>query len=542
MNTNLILYNGDIHTFDPKRPRVSALACFDGKILATGDDASMRALAGPGATQIDLRGRCTIPAFNDAHNHMLEVGLKFTRVRLDECESIAEMVDLVRERAKVTPDGEWIIGEGWNDARFAEGRLPSRRDIDAATSKHPVLLKRFFNMDVVNTRALELAGVTRDTPDPQGGKIEHFDDGTPSGILRASAKTHVRALLPDPTEAECVAALEIAAREYHKVGITSVLDPGLMPWEMRAYMSARRQNKLPMRMSLMPSWHGFREHETEAELDDRARGLGIWTGVGDAWLRINGLKMAVDGGTTSRTAWMFQPFVGETVVRDFNRLNPTQLRRYFQTGHELGWDIGIHAIGDRAHHESAKAFADVLEKTLVKREHRHNLIHAYFASEESLQHMARHQLAAVIQPTFIYYEGDDLFRDVGETLAHQYKPMRTYLDRGIPVIATSDVPSTVGFNPVVGLYALVTRKTFKGTPIAPQEAVTREEALRGYTVNSPWLTREEDIKGRLMPGMLADVAVLDRDYFACDDEAIKEIQVDLTVLGGEVVYQRSTAV
>jgi predicted amidohydrolase YtcJ len=532
---NLVLFNGDVHTFDPDRPRVTALACYDGKILATGDDASIRALADAGTQQIDLRGRCTIPAFNDAHNHMLEVGLKFTRVRLDECESIAEMVELVRERAKTTPDGEWIIGEGWNDARFAEGRLPSRLDIDAATNKHPVLLKRFFNMDVVNTRALELANVTRDTPDPQGGKIEHFDDGTPSGILRASAKMHVRALLPDPSEDECVAALEIAAREYHKVGITSVLDPGLMPWEMRAYMSARRQGRLSMRMSLMPSWHGFREHETEAELDDRARNLGVWTGVGDEWLRINGLKMAVDGGTTSRTAWMFQPFVGETVVRDFNRLNPAQLRRYFKFGHELGWDIGIHAIGDRAHHESAKAFADVLDATSAKRGHRHNLIHAYFASEESLQHMARHQLAAVIQPTFIYYEGDDLFRDVGKTLAHRYKPMRTYLDCGIPVIATSDVPSTVGFNPAVGLYSLVTRKTFKGTPIAPQEAVTRDEALMGYTVNSPWLTREEHIKGRLKPGMLADVVVLDRDYFNCDAEAIKDLRVELTVMGGEVV-------
>ncbi len=249
--------------------------------------------------------------------------------------------------------------------------------------------------------------------------------------------------------------------------------------------------------------------------------------------------MAVDGGTTSRTAWMFNPFVGETEVRDFNRLNPAQLRRYFKTGHELGWDIGIHAIGDRAHDESARAFADAISTSSRTSEHRHNLIHAYFATEESLQHMARHQIAAVIQPTFIYYEGDDLFRDVGAELAHRYKPMRTYLDRGIPVIATSDVPSTVGFNPAVGLYALVTRKSFKGTPIAPQEAVTREEALRAYTVSSPWLTREEHLKGRLQPGMLADIAVLDRDYFTCPDESIKDIFVTMTVLGGEVVYTRS---
>lgn len=537
LHASLLLVNGAIHTFDAAKPKVSALACYGGRIVATGSDAEVRALAGDNTRIVDLRGRTAIPGFNDAHNHMLEVGLKLTRIRLDECMSIAAMADLVREAAKHTPPDEWIIGEGWNDSNFAEGRLPSRRDLDAATTRHPVLLKRFFNMDVVNTRALELAGVDARTPDPAGGKIEHGADGSPSGILRASAKTLVRKLLPDPTIDECVTALERAAREYNAVGITSVLDPGLMPWEVRAYQAARAAGKLSIRAALMLSWHGFREHETEAELDERAASTGLHTGLGDEWLRLNGLKMAVDGGTTSRTAWMFEPFVGESVVRDFNRLNADDLLRFFTRGHELGWDIGIHAIGDRAHHESAKAFAAMLERSANKRAHRHNLIHAYFATEESLRHMARHQIAAVIQPTFVYYEGDDLFRDVGAALAHRYKPMRTYLDRGIPVIATSDVPSTVGFNPAVGLYALVTRKTHKGTPIAPQEAVTREEALCAFTATSPWLTREEDIKGRLMPRMLADVAVLDRDYFNIPEDDIKDMRVLMTVLGGRVVHE-----
>jgi hypothetical protein len=288
----------------------------------------------------------------------------------------------------------------------------------------------------------------------------------------------------------------------------------------------------------MPSWHGFREEETEEELEDRAANLGAITGIGDTWLSMGGLKMAVDGGTTSHTAWMFQPFIGEDKVHDFNRLDPEDLRLYFARGHELGWDIGIHAIGDRAHHESALAFADIIDAS-PRKDHRHNLIHAYFATEESLQIMARLQIAAVIQPTFIYFEGDDLFRDVGAELAHQYKPMRTYLDRGIPVIATSDIPSTVHYNPFIGLYSLVTRKTYKGTPIAPHEAVSREEALRAYTVSGAWLTREEHLKGPLAPGFLADIAVLDRDYFSCPEEEIKEIKVDMTILDGRVVYTRA---
>jgi hypothetical protein len=233
---------------------------------------------------------------------------------------------------------------------------------------------------------------------------------------------------------------------------------------------------------------------------------------------------------------MFQPFVGESVVGDFNRLDPEDLRQFFARGHSLGWDIGIHAIGDRAHHEAAAAFADVLAENPGS--HRHNLIHGYFASEESLQQMAAHGLAVVIQPTFIYFEGDDLFRDVGEALAQRYKPARTYLDRGIRVVATSDIPSTVHYNPFIGLYSLVTRRTWKGTPIAPQEALSREEALHAYTLAGAWLARDEHEKGPLAPGFLADLAVLDRDYFACPDEEIKAIQVDLTVVDGRVVYRR----
>jgi predicted amidohydrolase YtcJ len=538
---DLILYNGKITTFVPALPECSAIACKDGRVLAIGNDSEICALADAQTTQIDLAGKRAIPGFNDAHNHLLQVGIKFSRLEVENCASIAEMVQMVRERAAMTPPGQWIIGEGWNESLFAEGRLPNRHDLDAATTTHPVMLQRFFNMDVVNSLALELGGVSEFTADPSGGKIEREADGrTPNGILRAAAKLFCRSLIPTPTEAECVQAIEAAGKAYHKVGITSVLEPGLYPYELRAYMRARREGRLPVRVNLMPSWHGFREEENKAELEDRAANLGVFSGLGDEWLSLGAMKMAVDGGTTSHTAWMFKPFLGEEKVFDFNRLDPEDLREFFARGHELGWDIGIHAIGDRAHHESAIAFAEILEQSASRSEdHRHNLIHAYFATEESLQAMAKHQIAAVIQPTFIYYEGDDLFRDVGPELADQYKPMRTYLDRGIPVVATSDIPSTVHYNPFIGLYSLVTRKTFRGTLIAPHEAVTREEALYAYTVAGAWLTREEQFKGPLAPGNLADIAVLDRDYFVVPDEEIKDVLVDTTIIGGRVVYQRS---
>lgn len=536
---DLVLFNGKITTFVNELPECSALACKDGRIVAIGDDTAVRALAGAHTELMDLHGQTAIPGINDAHNHMLQVGIKFSRLELENCTSIAQMVAMLRERAATTPAGEWIIGEGWNESLFAEGRLPTRHDLDQATTRHPVILQRFFNMDVVNSNALQAGGVSAFTPDPEGGKIERAANGEPTGILRAAAKLFCRNLMPLPTEAECVSAIEAAGTAYHKVGITSVLEPGLYPFEMRAYMKARRLGKLPVRVNMMPSWHGFREEEQRDHLEDRAANLGVFSGLGDSWLSLGALKMAVDGGTTSHTAWMFQPFLGEDKVFNYNRLDPEDLREFFARGHELGWDIGIHAIGDRAHHEAALAYADILEEASERKdEHRHNLIHAYFASEESLRAMAKHKLAAVIQPTFIYFEGDDLFRDVGAELALHYKPMRSYLDRGIHVVATSDIPSTVHYNPFIGLYSLVTRKTHKGTLIAPQEAVSREEALYAYTVAGAWLTREEHIKGPLAPGFLADIAVLDRDYFSCPAEEIKDIKVTMTIIDGKIVYNQ----
>ena len=535
---DLILYNGQVVTLQEALPRCTAIACKDGRVVALGYDTEVRALAGAQTEQIDLDGKMAIPGLNDAHNHMLQMGLKFSHLQLDDCTSIAEMIERVRAWAARTPQGQWIIGEGWNESYFAEGRLPTRADLDAATTEHPVVLMRFFNMDVVNSAALELAGVRIGTPDPAGGKIEREADGTPNGLLRASAKSLVRRLLSEPTVPELVDAIELASRTYLEYGITSVLDPGLIADEIRAYQHAYRQGKLHLRANVLPSWHGFIDTEEESELDARSSTLGVFSGLGDDWLRLGALKMAIDGGTTSHTAWMFQPFLGEDEVRDFNRFDAADMRRFFGAGHAQGWDIGIHAIGDRAHHESAAAFAEVLERSEPGFDHRHNLIHAYFATEESLQQMAEYNIAAVIQPTFIYYEGDDLFRDVGPELAGRYKPMRTYLDRGIRVVATSDVPSTVHYNPFIGLYSLVTRKSHLGTPIAPQEAVSRLEALHAYTVAGAWLTREEDHKGPLALGYLADIAVLDRDYFACPDEEIKEVKVEMTIVDGKVAYRR----
>jgi predicted amidohydrolase YtcJ len=537
LSPDLILLDGRICTLDDENTIAQAVAVKDGRILAVGGNVEIEGLVGPSAERVALGGRTVIPGIFDSHNHLMEVGAKLSMIRLDECESLEEMMELVREQAQETPPGEWIIGQGWNEGNFADGKLPTRHDIDPATDEHPVILMRFFNTDVVNSVALRMAGVNRDTPNPASGKIHRDADGEPNGLLRASAKMLVRPLIPRPTLEQMKESLRLACQEMHRFGITSVVEPGLYPWEIQAYQSFYQDGGLSVRVNLMPSWHGFHDDEKEGDLDHRAKELGIYTGLGDEWLRIGGLKMAIDGGTTPHTAYMYEPYVGESEVVNYNRLGLDDLYRYFRAAQEWGWDVGIHCCGDHAQDMAVDAFAQVA-RAVPRSDARHNIIHAYFPTSRALDQMAEYNIAAVLQPTFIYWEGDLLFRDVGERRAQNYKPARKYLDRGIVVTSSSDVTSTVSANPFVALYALVTRKNKIGQDIAPHEAISREEALRTYTEAGTWLTREEKLKGTIEVGKLADMAVLDRDYFAVPDEEIKEIQVDVTIVGGEVVWER----
>ena len=537
LSPDLILTNGRFYTLDPDSTVARAAAIKDDRIVAVGEAAAVGDLAGPETQKLDLHGRTVIPGIFDSHHHLMSVGAKLSAIRLDECRSLEEMMELVRERARATPPGEWIVGQGFNEHNFAEGRLPTARDIDPATSEHPVILMRFFNTDVVNSRALQLAGVARDTPDPAGGRIERDSNGEPNGILRAGAKMLARDLLPRPTMNEMKRHLKLACAEAHRFGITSVIEPGLQAREIRAYQSFYNDGELSVRVNMMPSWHGFHENETEEVLNHLARDSGMISGLGNEWLRTGALKMLIDGGTTPHTAFMYDPYEGESQVTAFNRIAQDKLRLYFNSAQELGWDIGIHCCGDHAQDMVVDTLAEVI-RDMPRAGARHSIIHGYFPTARALNQMAECRLAVVVQPTFIYWEGNSIFHDVGEARALNWKPVRKYLDHGIAVMSSSDVPSTVSANPFVALYALVTRKNNLGREVAPQEAVTREEALRAYTVNGTWLTREENLKGTIEVGKVADLVVLDRDYFSVPDEEIKDIRVEKTMVAGSIVWER----
>jgi predicted amidohydrolase YtcJ len=537
LSPDLILSNGRFYTLDAKSTIAQAVAVKDGRVVAVGENAAVGDLAGPATRELDLNGRTVIPGIFDSHHHLMSVGAKLSTIRLDECRSADEMMELVRTQARVTPPGEWIIGQGFNEHNFADGRLPTRHDIDPATPDHPVILMRFFNTDAVNSHALSLAGITRETPDPAGGRIERDTHGQPNGILRAGAKMLVRSFLPRPTMDDMKNHLRLACAEAHRYGITSVTEPGLHAYEIRAYQSFYDDGELSVRVNMMPSWHGFYDDETETALEYRARESAIVSGIGNEWLRIGALKMLIDGGTTPHTAFMYEPYVGDSELMAFNRIPQDKLRQFFRTAQELGWDIGIHCCGDHAQDMVVDTLAETIHE-MPRSDARHSIIHGYFPTPRALEQMAANRLATVVQPTFIYWEGNSIFDDVGEDRALNWKPVRKYLDHGIRVMSSSDVPSTVSANPFVALYSLVTRKNNLGREVAPGEAVNREEALRTYTTNGTWITREENFKGAIEVNKAADLAVLDRDYFSVPDEEIKDIQVEKTMVAGNIVWER----
>jgi hypothetical protein len=539
LSSDVVLINGDIRTMDDGLGQVQAVAVKDGRIVALGETEEVKTLSGPQTKTIDLAGRTVIPGIFDAHVHVMEMGIKLDWIALDDCESIEEMVERVRERAEATPRGEWIIGHGWNENDFAEDRLPTRHDIDEATTDHPVVLMRVFNKYVVNTAALQAAGIDKHTPDPSGGEIIHDADGSPNGLLFANAKNLVMPFLPQPSEEAMKRAVKIGTDRLHSFGITSFLEPGLRPWEIGAYQTMLEEGSLTARVNVMVSWYGYWcAYESDEQLAYRAQEMGLRSGFGDEWLRLGGLKMALDGGIAPHTAFMYEPFEGEEKPVDYNRLDVDKLPAYFETAQELGWDVGIHCMGDRAQDVAVDGLAGVIQ-AIPRPNARHNVIHGTFPTRQAMERMAEHDIAVVIQPSALYYDSGSYFAHVGPERMARYKPARSYIDHGVRVVSSSDMIYTKSANPFVGLYALVTRKNARSQVVGAEEGLTREEALRSYTAGGAWLTREERFKGTLALGKLADMAVLDRDYFSVPEEEIKEIEVEMTIVGGEVVYRRA---
>ena len=519
---DLILHHGKIVTVDRTFSIQQALVIRDGKIVAVGSNDLLTTFQAPRA--IDLAGRTVVPGFDDTHIHIEGNARRW--IDLGGTTSVAAIKTSVAAMAARLGPGEWITGYGWSEDELADKRRPLRGDLDDAAPGNPVVLDRAGGHSaVVNSLALKLAGITRGTPDPDAGIIEHDDSGEPNGIIRERQEI-VSRLVPEATPEELRESFVQNLRNLLPLGITSIVLAGATPegykeWET---VYAAHGTELP-RASVQIHWAG----------PDKMRAFGRKTGDGNERLRVGAVKVLVDGGFTGPAAYTLKPYKGQGDYRGKLNYSEEQLYEIVKSGHNMGWQMGFHTIGDGA----IKMAADVFDRLLhefPRPDHRHYLNHfTVMPPEETLRTLAANHILVSQQPNFTYtLEGRYAANLDDERLQHN-NPLRTVLDHHIFLALSSDI---LPIGPMVGLYAAVTRKGMSGTVYGAGERLTMEEAIRGYTRDAAFITREEQLKGSIEPGKLADLAVLSDDLLTMNPDRIRGTKVEMTILGGRIVFER----
>ena len=540
--TELFLVNGRFHTQDPSYPDATAVAIRDGRLWAVGDDEEIRGLAGAGSRVIDLEGRLVLPGMTDGHVHYYDWALGLRRLPLAGATSLDEVRARVARRAAEIPPGSWVLGQGWNETRWLDPRMPTRVELDAAAPDHPVILWRNdLHLASVNSRALELGGVTDDTPDPPEGIIDRDEAGQPTGVLRDLAINLVSDVIPPATEDETVEAMRDGFAVLHRLGLTGVHDYRIMggadgPPAFRALQRLQAAGEVGLRI-----W----THVPGERLDE-AIALGLRTGFGDDYLRVGHVKMFSDGGQGARTAWMLEPY--EDVGHCGLPLTPmAELAEAIPKADRAGLAVAVHAIGDRANRELIAVFEQVLgsqaraseSRTTARPAAPHRIEHVQNIRPEDVAQLARLNVVASVQPLHVIDDLPMTDISVGERARFSY-PFRDMWDAGVTLALGSDCPVSDP-NPLWGIHAAVTRQQRDGTPAGgwyPKQRLTVAEAVWGFTMGTAVVTGREASLGSITPGKLADLAVLDRDIFAIDPMEIHQAQVVLTVFDGRVVYER----
>ena len=530
--SDLLLVNGRLHTQDPERPRATAAAIRDGRFLAVGVDAGIRALARPGARVVDLEGRRVLPGLTDAHFHYHDWALGRRRLVLAEVPSLEALLDRVRLAARAAAPGAWIIGQGWNEMPWPGRRLPSRQDLDAAAPGHPVLLLRNdLHLAVVSSPALEAAGIGAGTPDPPMGVIDRGPEGRPTGILRDLAMNLVTARIPDPPDSEVAQAFRDGFPCLHRLGLTGVQDQRLMGGlegaaAFRAWQRLRLEDAVDLRV-----WVNL-----PGERLDEIIALGLRTGMGDERLRVGHCKFFADGAQGVRTAWMLEPYEGSAATG--LPLTPMAgIEDALRRAQAAGLAIAVHAIGDRANAELAGAFERALDGRGPAPRVPHRVEHLQLIRPETVRRFARVGVVASVQPVHLIDDLPMMEPTVGPRtrFAHTW---RTMLDAGLILAAGSDCPVSDP-NPFWGIHAAVTRRQRDGAPAGgwyPEQRITVAEAVRAFTLGPAIASGRQRELGAISPGRLADLVVLDRDIFAIDPMEICQTKPVMTLFAGQAVF------
>jgi hypothetical protein len=535
MTADTVLTNGRVFT-EAGAPLSEAVAIWRGRILAAGSAAEIGALAGPGTRMVDLAGRLATPGLCEAHMHLLPLGLMMADVdvRPRHAATLDQLLALIKARVDKAKPGEWILARGYDQFELDVKRHPHRTELDAIAPHNPVYLVRACgHLSVVNSKALALAGVTVDTPVPQGGAIEQ-ENGVLTGLLAETGRDPIKKVLPEPTQEELVAAIERAARYCNGFGITSCMDAavGMRAGyrEIVAYRLAAARGRMPIRVTqcLLGGPGGIL---------DRCHEEGLVTGAGDEMLRVGPLKIFTDGSAGGRTAAMTLPYLGEPPTTGLMLLTDAEMDALTLDYHAKGYQLAIHAIGDAAIEQTLSAMEKALDLH-PDPDRRHRIEHCGFLSAGQMARMKARGVEPVPQPVFIHDFGDLYYAVVGKERSDASYPLRSWIEQGFHPAASTDSP-VCDANPFPNFYTMLTRKTSRGTVVGGAETVSMTQAIQAYTEFGAYVNMAEGTYGRLRPGMAADIAVWSRDLLrATPEQVLHETACDLTLLGGEPVHDR----
>ena len=531
-----VLYNGAIHTMEAEMPLASAVALSGDRIAALTSDAlggdRLREALAPGGRAINLRGRTVIPGLVDAHLHFVEYSLRLEQVDIYELPSLEQTLDRVAAHAATLRPGQWIRGGGWNCNLWGEGAFPSRHDLDRVTPDHPVALSSKDGHSLwVNTRAMQLAGLTAQTPDVPGGSIYRDAEGIPTGILQEHAMGLVYDVIERPSHAEMLDACRHGLGRAHRAGLTGIHDcEGAAA--LRVFQKLAQDGELTLRVLA----------HIPAESLDAAIELGVRDGLGNEWVRLAGIKAFVDGSLGSRSAWMLEPYEGSPGNCGIPTTTEEALGELVRKANGAGLSVAVHAIGDAANRAvlDAVAVADTATaRGAAALPVRNRVEHAQLLHPDDVPRLAALGVIASGQPIHATADIDLVERYWGARGATSYA-WRSLLEAGTVLAFGSDAP-VESISPLAGIHAAVTRRRANGYPGPqgwhPEQSLTVGQAVRAYTMGAAYAGGEERLKGSLRAGKLADLVVLDRDIFSIDPMEVLQAQVVATMVGGRFVYQ-----
>jgi predicted amidohydrolase YtcJ len=530
----IALHGGNVVTLNRMDEAARAVLIRRGRVALVGDDAAVLAAAPEGARRVNLRGCTVIPGMTDSHLHLLAYGLTLQHPQLGGCDSVAGIRRAVGGAAAVAPPGEWIVGRGWDQELLAERRFPTREDLDQAAPGHPVLLTRCCgHASVANSPALAIAGVTRDTPDPLGGRIERDAEGQATGVLIDRATALVAERIPPATFDQMKRALALAIDRALAAGLVAV-----HPDDVGAAGGFGVAERLYRELAA-------EGREIRVYQDVAARALpellarGLATGDGDDLYRVGAVKLFADGSLGARSAALRLPYEGTGNERGLTIHDPKTFSGLVLEAHRAGMQVAVHAIGDRA----MDLTLDAIEAALAaypRLDHRHRVVHCQIMSADLFDRFARLGVVADIQPRFLETDMRWAEERVGVERCRTSYAWRSLLKAGVPVAGGSDAP-VEPIEPLLGVYAAVTRERVAGGPPGgwfPGERLSAKEALRLFCQGGAYAAFEEGTRGTIEPGRLGDLTVLSGNPLTCRPEELHGLVVEMTILGGRIVHSK----